>query len=347
MPNLLIIRGAPGSGKDTYASKRLGYHKVTADEYFMKKGVYNFDPKKAIEAHKWCVDRVRDLLNEGKNVAVANTFLKNESVHKYIKEFKGKAEIEIVRLFGFHGNEHDIRLHKIEQDICTLAHEAVLPGEKIIKKKSKLVGHIITDPEVFMTNHVPKEDISKWISFELQVKLRDTYLTGIEYLVSCLYTLMPPLKLEWNCLKIVHSSNASDRMLYKKRKHLEIDDETCILHLTSNEYDMYPRKINLEKKYKQLADILRASIKQNPREYVIECNGEKVLKELYYRYTRRYTDVVLLRRAYISSLNFRALSEHEIEEIGKEMGLGDASVVYSYRVIGPDKYDPIVLGMTQ
>ena len=68
----MIIRGLPGSGKTTMARRLLGlsddpksavdvetfqrqHNLVCADDYFMRDGVYRFDPSKIGEAHNHCV----------------------------------------------------------------------------------------------------------------------------------------------------------------------------------------------------------------------------------------------------------------------------------------------------
>ena len=49
MKNLYIVRGLPGSGKSTFArSIAKPYQIFEADQYFMKKGKYNFDETNAL-----------------------------------------------------------------------------------------------------------------------------------------------------------------------------------------------------------------------------------------------------------------------------------------------------------
>lgn len=74
MKTLFIIRGIPGSGKSTLARHLAGQH-LEADMYFVKDGKYQFDPSKLKEAHAWCRQAVRELMEAGEpTVAVANTF---------------------------------------------------------------------------------------------------------------------------------------------------------------------------------------------------------------------------------------------------------------------------------
>ena len=93
---LFLIRGLPGSGKDTLAKRLKGPGLApssvvrihSADDFFLKakrvhKGVfhtfngelvYKFDPKKLPQAHKACQEDCDASLEDGYDVAICNTF---------------------------------------------------------------------------------------------------------------------------------------------------------------------------------------------------------------------------------------------------------------------------------
>ena len=58
MKEVVVMRGPSGSGKTTYARKNFPDSViVSADSFFLKTGVYVFDPKLLEKAHGWCLRR--------------------------------------------------------------------------------------------------------------------------------------------------------------------------------------------------------------------------------------------------------------------------------------------------
>ena len=90
---LYIVRGLPGSGKSTFATKLVGddFLVCEADKYFTDAdGNYNFDVTKIKDAHKWCQDRVETYMKDSmvndqfyREVAVSNTFTQEWEMKPY------------------------------------------------------------------------------------------------------------------------------------------------------------------------------------------------------------------------------------------------------------------------
>lgn len=113
---ITIIRGLPGSGKSTMASKIIGTHLET-DMYFIDNcGKYSFDPKEIKYAHQWCQLCCRKELVNGNSVIVSNTFCQKWEMEPYFqmaKEFE--CYIEVIVCKEQFGSIHGVPSWKIEQ----------------------------------------------------------------------------------------------------------------------------------------------------------------------------------------------------------------------------------------
>jgi predicted kinase len=115
MPSLVLVRGVPGAGKNTWASEVLVWYSVlSADMFFEKPApgggtIYDFDRRKLPQAHAWCQAETRRLLQEGKDVAVCNTFTQTWEMASYreIAEQTG-ATLNIVEMHTQFGNIHGV-----------------------------------------------------------------------------------------------------------------------------------------------------------------------------------------------------------------------------------------------
>lgn len=83
--NLYLLRGLPGAGKSTIG-QNLKTVNFEADQYFMKDGVYKFEPSKIKDAHEWCQNQVKHCMIEGlKDISVSNTFTQEWEMEAYYK----------------------------------------------------------------------------------------------------------------------------------------------------------------------------------------------------------------------------------------------------------------------
>lgn len=83
---LVIVRGLPGSGKSTFAKSLVqhGYTHLEADQFFVKDGVYSFNPTQLTAAHRWCLNAAKQLIAQGKKVVVSNTFTTLWEIEPYL-----------------------------------------------------------------------------------------------------------------------------------------------------------------------------------------------------------------------------------------------------------------------
>jgi len=134
MQKLILVRGIPGSGKSTYASKlakEKGYRHIEADMYFEKDGRYKFDKDKITDTHKWCQNKTKEELKKGNTVVVANTFTRLWEIEPYEKIAKElNIKLEVIRMENKFKNIHDV-----PKDITMIMEKRFedYKNEKIIK----------------------------------------------------------------------------------------------------------------------------------------------------------------------------------------------------------------------
>ncbi|XP_026870018.2 NEDD4-binding protein 2 [Electrophorus electricus] len=86
---LVLLRGAPGSGKTTLASAMLEQNPsgvvLSTDEYFIQNGVYHFNPELLGEAHAWNHQRAREAFETGLTpIIIDNTNLQCWEMKPYV-----------------------------------------------------------------------------------------------------------------------------------------------------------------------------------------------------------------------------------------------------------------------
>ena len=82
---LIIMQGAPGSGKSSFAYKILESVVCSTDDYFETPDGYRFDRDKIGEAHKWNQSKCRHFLDWGSSVVVDNTNIHAWEAKPYVQ----------------------------------------------------------------------------------------------------------------------------------------------------------------------------------------------------------------------------------------------------------------------
>jgi len=86
--HLIIVRGIPGSGKSSFASL-LGRAICTADDWHIRKGVYDWKPENVGKAHDWCQRKCRRFMKAGiERIIIANTSTTKKEFNPYIQMAK-------------------------------------------------------------------------------------------------------------------------------------------------------------------------------------------------------------------------------------------------------------------
>ena len=139
---LMIVRGLPGSGKSTYASRRRledGYVHVESDMFFMVDGEYRFDGARLSEAHAWCLEEVTWRLMSRQSVVVSNTFTTMEELQPYL-DLAAQIGLTptIVHCVGEFETVHGVPVAVIE---CMRARWEPCPGERVYRPRVRVISH--------------------------------------------------------------------------------------------------------------------------------------------------------------------------------------------------------------
>jgi len=109
-PEIVLIRGLPGSGKSTMARQMVGYEHVEADQYLEVDGRYVYDAGKVRAAHDWCVAKAKAALESGRNVVVSNTFARLWEIQRYADL---GYPLRVIEATGRWRSVHGVPMHKI------------------------------------------------------------------------------------------------------------------------------------------------------------------------------------------------------------------------------------------
>lgn len=150
---LILMRGAPGSGK-SYLAKQIveitigstfadyKSHICSTDDYFMVRGVFQFSKYRLPEAHDWNQNRVKQVLRQGVSpVIIDNTNIEVWEMEPYLKEgVRNGYIIEVVEPNTpwakkayqlFKRNTHDVPLATIKRKLDN--YQSGVTGEYLIK----------------------------------------------------------------------------------------------------------------------------------------------------------------------------------------------------------------------
>ena len=93
MKKIFLIRGVPGAGKTTLIKSLNVDFNVSADMYHVNGiGVYDWKPQNVKLSHEWCQNQVITAMQEGRSIAVDNTYTTLREMGPYF---------ELAKTFGY------------------------------------------------------------------------------------------------------------------------------------------------------------------------------------------------------------------------------------------------------
>lgn len=116
-PQLVVIRGLPGSGKSTLGktiARECGYLFFETDQFFESEQGYQYDGNQLDAARKWCLRSTRDAILTGQRAVVTGVFSKPRQLEPYLDMALSAVVIECTANYGSEHNVPDHILQKMQ-----------------------------------------------------------------------------------------------------------------------------------------------------------------------------------------------------------------------------------------
>lgn len=143
---LTIIRGIPGSGKSTYATRLAcwanGLMHLEADMYHSRFGSYDWQAEENPRAHRWCLNTAQIILSQGKDVIVANTFTRFKEMADYVCFAANGYGLDVRTMHGDYGN-----IHNVPEETMKAMRNRFESHEDIIKQCGELRNNLLKSHE--------------------------------------------------------------------------------------------------------------------------------------------------------------------------------------------------------
>lgn len=181
--------------------------------------------------------------------------------------------------------------------------------------------------EKYKRNEPSKKQQENYVPFSQIVATRDTLSAGSnERLLFSLYTYLPPLRCDFNKVRIYKGALPSEEEREKNYIHMNGKEATLYL----NEYKTKNKKSEdyVKKLPEALVEEIRTSLQENPRSWLfMDANGTpyhpksftKWANRVFARHLKKRMTISMIRHAYINSLDFNKITVAEKEAIAKDM----------------------------
>jgi hypothetical protein len=175
----------------------------------------------------------------------------------------------------------------------------------------------------YKLNEPTKKQREAYVSYENIVKKRNEMDSGSkEKLLLSVYTYLPPLRSDFNCIYIYKEKPTE----FKHNNYILLYDKPT---LVLNEYKTVKKNDILRKELpEEFVKEIKLSIKKNPREWLfVDRENKPYLVNSFNKWANRTLKKIfgkpltisLIRHSYINSLDFNKLTVSQKENIAKDM----------------------------
>lgn len=203
------------------------------------------------------------------------------------------------------------------------------PAEHATFKECFLkVDKIVQDK--YNANQPNKRQVDAYIPWETILQKRDALpRDSQDYLVLCLYTMIPPLRADFGNVRILHAEPAKSSAESRVGNYVVVRDS--YVRLVLNEFKSKSAHMPQYNKIlpPDLQKVIQESLQRNKREYLLVSSKGKAFTRdnTYVVYVHRLLEkclgkkvsISMLRHIYISSLDHNKLTSGQKEQISADM----------------------------
>lgn len=169
-----------------------------------------------------------------------------------------------------------------------------------------------------------------------------------EYLILSLYTMLPPVRADFNKVKIFNNTTPTPEQVKEYPNHLIITTKpTYNMKLVYNEFKTKSRKLQVYEKHlpDNLTQVIKRSLNENPREFLIvsEKTNEPYhkpnsftqhVKRVLYKIFNKTMSINTLRHSFVNSVDMNTITPQEKEQLAKDM-MHSPEMFDRYRLVIP------------
>lgn len=153
--------------------------------------------------------------------------------------------------------------------------------------------------------------------------------TSQEYLILCLYTMLPPARADLNKVRIIKENKVTEALTQQYPNHLIIMRNG--MKLVYNEFKTKSKKLQRYEKVlpDNLVIVIKDSLKRQPRDFlVVSSDGEPYhkansftqhVKRVLYKVFKKNMSINTLRHSFVNSVDMNRITPREKEELARDM----------------------------